>query len=281
MSDQAELSNADQIFGVEEVEEVVEKTELDAEETTEEVESEDDETETTELDDAEGAKEEAEQEDEDDTVLFLDLDGEEVSLDEVRGWKEGHMLRDKYTQQRMVDARVEKQNKSESVRLEAESNRIKATVTALEPLLARLKNELGYSDEEMSAFNESIAGLTQSLEVNKEAAANDFAADERALLFKRNKDWLDDNDELSEKGQAEIKTINTYFKDEQFTQAEVGGIVSHKLMMAIHKAAKYDALKRKTVSLKRKVKKVPVVSKPKSTPKAPEAISAEDLVFGT
>jgi len=232
-------------------------------------------------DETDDTSEESESSDEE-TALYLDLDGEDVSLDTVREWKKGHMLQKDFTQKRMEDARVEKQNIAERERLVGESDRIEAMVKSLGTLTQSLKDEGFYSDEDISAFNGKVTELTQSIAGNRQTSRDNLAKDEHAMLFKRNKAWLnEEGDNLSEKGTAEIKLINDYFASENFTQAEVKDIISHKLMIAIHKAAQFDNLKKKTVKLKAKVKKVPVVVRPKSKPKAPSTVTktAEESVF--
>lgn len=294
MSDQA--TSADLIFGdpqqdpeVTEPTEVVEppNTEGDAD-TSDELQSEEvtegeEATEEESVEETEESEEDKDPEDTDEeTVLVLDLDGTDVSLDEVRAWRDGHMLQKEFTQKRMADARVEKQNLAEQDRLSNQSDRMKATTTVLTSLLKSIKDQGFHSDEEIAEFDGQVKSITQSLADDRLNTFSAKAEDERQMLFKRNKDWLNDaGNALSEKGETQVKLINEYFASEGFNKAEVDDIINHKLMIAIHKAAQFDALKKKTVKLKTKVKLAPVVSKPKSKPKAPPTPkTAEEAVFG-
>lgn len=231
-------------------------------------------------DNAESREDDPEAGDESDE-LYLDLDGEEVSLELVRTWKKGHMLEKDYTQARQEDAKREKRNVDEEGRLKDQTFRIEAIATASDDLLSALKKEGLYDEDELKVFETKVAGLRTKLAEDETSSFQAKARSEFDMLVRRNKDWLDDSGVWSEKGQAELKKIKLYASREGYSDAGFNEIVDHRILIAFHKADQFDALKRKSVEVKKRVRKVPIQSKPKPKPKAPpKPKTAEEAVFG-
>ena len=301
MNDQATLQGADLLFADEpaDTEAANELTEVDSgaetvDETQAEEETAPDETdgEAEESQDSDGEAEEdsedAEDSDDDNSdndeeeALYLDLDGEDFSLDEVRDWRKAHEIQGKVTQKRMEDARREKHNIANEERITERLQRTEAITSVVSELVDTLKSEGIYSDDEIKGFEDKVESLRAKLASDAEADKESKVLREQRLLIKRNKAWFNEGTtEYTEEGTKAYKLINDYMAKEQFTPEEAGVLGSfHKVHMLLHKSAQFDALKKKTVDLKRKVKKVPVTSKPKAKPKAPtKPKTAEESVF--
>lgn len=295
MTDQATLQGADLLFADEpaNTDDAVELTEVDSgaetvDETQSVEETEPDADGEAEVDDTDGVSEDSEDTDEsedsdsdsdEEDVLYLDLDGEDISLDEVRDWRKAHEIQGKVTQKRMEDAKREKQNIANESQIAERLQRTEAMVSVIDEAAKALRDEGIYSDDELKAFESKAEELRLKVEADKKATAESKNQHELDMLIKRNKEWFDNN-EWSDKGKADVKFINEYLAKEGFTAEEVNSMTNHKMIMSLHKAAQFDALKKKTVELKKKVKKVPVTSKPKAKPKAPtKPKTAEESVF--
>ena len=293
MNDQATLQGADLLFADDaptETNAANEPTEVESDaktvdETQAEVETAPDETEEDADGETEDESEDSDSSDDDSTdddeeeALYLDLDGEDFSLDEIRDWRKAHEVQGKVTQKRMEDARREKQNVANEGRITDRLQRTEAISTVIGDLIESLKSE-GYSDEDIKGFESKAETIREKLVLDAETDKNSKAIYERNLLIKRNKTWFDDDGSHSKEGEKQFKFINEYIAKEGYTADEVNNMLSHKMIMSLHKAAKFDALQKKTVDLKKKVRKAPVTSKPKARPKAaPKPRTAEESVF--
>ena len=128
-----------------------EPAELDATSTTDEVVTETTVDETTpeegevEVDelDAEESESESEQEegeDNQDEGLYIDLDGEEVSLDDIKSWKAGHLMQADYT-------RKTQELSEQRTALEADVAELANQSESLKSLAAELEAVIGSEDE--------------------------------------------------------------------------------------------------------------------------------------
>lgn len=241
-----------------------------------------------ESDDTEGGTgddEEAESTEDDSTELYLDLDGVEVSLNDVRTWKKADMSEKKFTQLRQDDAKREKRNEANETRINEQSLGVQAVVQETTAFLEELKRD-GYLDD--GAYTNLIAKsqtLRDGVLASEGKSRQDNVVTENQLWFKRNKQWLDDDNNFTDQYKQDIARIETYLAKEGYSPAQMSTIVDHRLKIAIHKAAKYDdylsTRKKKVVEVRKQVKKAKVQSKPRVKPKAQPAQSAEESVFGS
>ncbi len=295
MAENAEAS--DLLFGDDVTDESTEtesaELTVNEEDTTEEVQTEE-ETEVDETEESEEAQEEDSEETEeesiaddddtdqedDDTELFLDLDGEEVSLSDVREWKENGINAKKFTQLRQDDAKREQRNKAAEDVINSQADRLIAITQSGEDLLKSLQSDGLVADEDFKALSSKIEGIQTKLVEDRTTSMNAYIANEQEILAKRNKHWIKDG-ELTEAFQRDKVEVEEYLRKEGFSDNDMSQIVDNRVRMAFQKAAKYDKLQKKTVQVKKKLKKVPMKAKPKPKPK-PKAKppNAEEAVFG-
>jgi len=260
-------------------EEVLQGEEPEVEE-SEDLEAAQDEADDEAKDDSSETDEDLEATDDEDSELFLDLDGDEVSLSQVREWREGHMLEKKFTQLRQEDARREKRNQEAETRINSQADRVNAISQSGEDFLKSLESEGLVSSEDLSKFTSKLEGMQTQLAEDRQSSMDDFANQEANLLLKRNKTWVK-NGELTDQFKADKALTEEYLRSEGYAEEEMSLIIDHRMRIAFHKAAKYDQLQRKTATVKKKLKKTPLKAKPKPKPKAEAPPKdAEESVFG-
>ena len=254
-------------------------------ETTEEEEDSQDE-ESTDTEEVEGDDEEAESTEDDTVELFLDLDGEEVNLEDVRKWRKADMSEKKFTQLRQEDAKRETRNISNEARINDQSLAVGAVAQEAQTLLDELKAQDYLDDGAYDEFVQKIVTLKEGILQSEQAARNTHLNTEAALWLKRNKQWLDkDGNQDNELVKQDVSKIESYLAKEGFSQHQMSEITDHRIKVALQKAVKYDEYlatrKKKVVEIRKQVKKAKVQSKPKVSPKAPKPKTAEETLWGT
>ena len=267
--------------------EVITETEA---EVTAPVEAEIDELETDESEIAENSEDESS--DEDEELLYIDLDGEEVSLDQVKEWKSQGLMQADYT-------RKTQELSEQRTALEADVAELANQSESLKVLAAELEAVIGSEDEvDMDELREvdpdEYIKLKERNDKRKELlskAKESFTATkpvsdadvkvEREQLFKNNPQWADKDGNLTKEYESDSAILYDYLKKEGWTQDEFSEVYQARHLQALFKAAKFDALQGKTKAITKKVRKAPVVKKGKSQAKAKDkpGKSATDIFY--
>lgn len=116
-----------------------------------------------------------------------------------------------------------------------------------------------------AARSKKLAGLVEK----RNQVVNAKIAEEGKALHEA-LGWKD-----AAKKQADIEAINGYLQEQGITET----VTSHKLMLAIHKAAMHDRFQRDKVKTLKEVKKAPKVTKPVKQVKKPEPTTLLDRMY--
>jgi len=204
-----------------------------------------------------------------DDNLFYDLDGEEVSVSQVREWKNNGLMQADYTKKTQAAAEVRKQAEAETAKTVELNAKLAETVGNLEQ---SIKDEFKSIDWDYLRENDTGEYLKQKELINKKAqlakkAKADLAArqeqeetqrisTERQSLRELNPTWAD-----PKQYEADLNLIDQYVTDKGFTLDEVKGLTNHKVMSAVLDAARYKALKGKSEEVSKEVQNAPKVLK--------------------
>jgi hypothetical protein len=250
----------------------------------------------SEVDDSEESESEDETEvaeDEEQELVYLDLDGKEVDLNDVRKWRDGHLMQSDYTRK---TTEVAEERKA----LQAEREEVNGLKTNLSTMTAELQamvtedgevnwEELREDDpEEYIALKEkadkrkALVEKLKSEAVSQPQVSDDELVSEQQALFKANPSWLDKDNKPTAEFENDQKLMNEYFKTHGFTQEDVGGMFRARYIETCLKAAKFDQLQGKASAIKSKAKKATLVTKPKKQARQlkTKAKSAEELFYG-
>ncbi len=241
----------------------------------------------------EAKTEESESDDEVETVQYLELDGKEVNLDDVRQWRDGHMMQSDYTKKTTVHAEDVKAFKAERKSGREQLLNDRAKVDDMTDLLSVLISEDEAIDWAVLKEDDpdKYIELKEQADKRKEALekvkserltpTNDPALiqAEQAKFHKSNPDWFDDDNKPTKVYTADLKLINDYAVKAGFSVEEFKQLTQAHHMITILKAAKYDALQDKGREIKAKREKVPVVTTPKATQQTEQPKSAGDVFW--
>ena len=278
MSDNPIMEPAEQFYNNTEesnLEETTEAPEVTAQE-TQEPEQEVEKLETPTEDKTEA--EESESEDESQESQYIELDGKEISLDEVReGLNNGLMQKD-YTKKTTEHARFAEKERGELavdrenlLKSQSEVSEMRDTLSVLvaedeEIDWAELKDDDPDKYIELKERAEKRKDALEKAKAERNMPVDDPALiqAEKAKLFAANPDWLDEEGKPTKTYTEDTVLMNDYAAKAGFNADEFKNMTRAHHMTTILKAAKYDQIQEKGHVIKAKREKVPVVTKPKA-----------------
>lgn len=245
--------------------------------------------EVAEPEESESESVEVETEEQDQETLYVEFDGEEHSLDDVREWKAGHLKNADYTQK--TQALAEERKTFEAER-EAERKQIAEATVKVSDLADQLEvlvaedQEIDWAD--LKEYNPDEYIKQKELADKRKAKLDEIKAARQApvdspevlqaeqkKLFDANPGWMEDG-KPTKQFEADTKLMQEYAINSGIAPEEFAMITRANLLQIILDAAKYSEVKKKAVETKAKREKVPVVTKPKAAkPKQPPKSMAD------
>jgi hypothetical protein len=276
-----------------ELDEVAED-EVEAEDDTEEVESEaeDDEPDTEVEEDAD-----SEEEQDSDDESYVDLNGREITVAQIKAWEKGHLMQSDYTKktQALSKERKEFEASKETAVKKLADDKYKAiddSIAEMQALISNNEESIDWDDlreYDEAEFNKQTL-LKQSREnaiaKAKEQRSNAEAKErqealisERELLVSDYPEWLDSDGKPTKEYDSQMATVNDYFKAKGWTAKQQESLVTAKAWVAVIEAANHLKKGSKVVETKKKIKKLPVTTKPKKST-AGKGETLEKLFYG-
>ncbi len=213
--------------------------------------------------------------------LFYQVDGEEISLSEIKKWKAGHMMQSDYTKGKQEVAEKRKQ-------LDEMSTKTNQRLEQLTSLESRLE-KLVMADVDETQLNELMeidpgsylkekqkieARKSQLESIRKEIsnAKGELASDASRQLHQQ-LGWSD-----QEKYKSDVSAIDSYRKEVGISDERLGSILDPGIMVAFLEAAKYRALKTSNPADSKKVAKISKATRPKAAP--PKPLTLAERMYG-
>ena len=230
------------------------------------------EAESTVLDVEESAEEDETQSEETD-LFYYEIDGEEVSSDQLKEWKSNGLMQADYTRKTQELAASRKDLESEREALNSQKAKISEQLATLEVMIS----EDSLTDEQLQEMREyeperyieHIEKQSKRKELLKEAKKNAKpqvnVQEEQAKLIKANPQWLSDG-KATEAYTKDMEALTSYYNDNGFTQEQVDAVNSSALLaQAVIDAARFKSMNVKKAVVEKRVRKAPVITKPKAT----------------
>jgi len=224
-------------------------------------------------------------------LIYLDLDGKEVDLDEVRKWRDGHLMQSDYTRKTTELADERKAVQAEREELTGQKANLSNMTMELQAMVAEDEavnwDELREDDpEEYIAQKEkadkrkAMVEKLKSEAVSQPVISDDELVSEQGLMLENNPDWVVDG-KATKAYEADQKLMNEYFQANGFTNDDVAGMFRARYIQTCLKAAKFDQLQGKASKIKSKVKKATLVTKPGKQARQLKAVkSREEIYYG-
>jgi len=214
----------------------------------------------------------------DQETLYLELDGKEHALNDIRTGRDGHMMQSDYTKKTTAHAKDVKAFKVESGEIREQLLKSQTDVSELRDQLHALVVEDTEIDwVELKEDNpEKYIELKERADKRKAAidkikAERNVPTDDPATLslerdkfVKSDPAWLDKDGNETEAYKKDVELMGNYAIESGWPVEEFNALSKARYLTTILKAAKYDQLQEKAVAIKEKRAKVPVITKPKA-----------------
>lgn len=272
----------------------VKPDEVEVEEVEEFSETLETEVETVEEDAAELSQEDIEE-------LYIDLDGEEVSLNSVREWKSGNLMQSDYTRKTQALADDRKLFETEKESIVAKNQQLDDSLAQLKVFIDEFdQTEIdGYTLEELRDIDpgqylkvtEQQAKRKEAFKKAKGLKAESSDADAQVNAKQAIEKLAVDNNWLKDGKQTaayekDTTIVKNYLTGLGYTDAMMQGVLTTGNGQVFIDAAKYHASKSANAAITKKVRKAPVITKPGGASKSVatsnlEKAKANHKKFGT
>ena len=232
--------------------------------------------------------------DEEETTQYVEIDGKEISLDDVKKGLNSNFMQSDYTKKttELADERktfdVERESERDNLlKAKAEVTEMRDTLSVLvaedEAInWAELKEDDPDRYIELKELADSRREALAKVKAERETPTDDPAVieAEQGKLFSAHPDWLDGEGKQTEAFTKDISLMNDYSVKAGFDPSEFAQMTKAHHLDTILKAAKYDQLQDKGREIKAKRDKVPVVTKPKATKVTTQSKAAHEVFYG-
>lgn len=211
--------------------------------------------------------------DEENELLYYDIDGEEISIDQIKEWKSGSMMQADYTRGKQKVSEERKTLESDREALTVKESELSTKLAMLEAIISEetltddaLAELREYEPEKYIEYTEKMSKRKKFVNENKqtESKVNFDVEAERKKLWDANPAWLD-NGKQTKAFEADMNSIQDYATKNGYSNDDFSGFRAQDFQTML-KAAKYDAMSNKNAAIEKKVRKAPVITKPKAKP---------------
>jgi len=228
---------------------------------------------------------EAETEAEETEEYVFEINGKEYTEDDIDKLEKGNMMQSDYSRKtaeiaETVKLKVADQVNSEMSELRNTVLELQATIEAEEIDLNELRED--DPDEyikviERKQKQEKLLADAKAKLSDNAPSKEDEAAEQQKLIL-ANPTWVEDG-KPTKAYKADMELLNTFFTANEWSAEDQAQIGKSVYWQAILKAARFDELQKKVKPMKKKVKKAPVVKKPKGGVKKAAPKSDADLFY--
>ena len=209
-------------------------------------------------------EEEAEEvHEEDEEELFYELDGEEVSLNQLKEWKNNGLMQSDYTRKTQALADERKALEAKLSKINEMESQFNDKISALDALLGNEEAEIDWEElaehdpseylRKQRAIEAKRTKLNEAKSIKEKRKQDKMSAESQKLLDSMPA-WSDPTVQEKEYSLS-LKALG----DIGFTTDDLASesMLDHRLYILANKAAKYDELQSKKPTVKKKVAKAP------------------------
>jgi len=206
-------------------------------------------------------------------LFYYDIDGEEVSSIQIKEWKDNGLMQADYTRKSQANA-------DERKVLDADREQLKTDQAKVNDQLAILKAEIDegvktpeeltelreYEPEEYIKYTEKLNRRKKLLsEAHVAAPKSVDAAAESQKLMDAHPEWFSDGQQTQQL-KDDMKLMSEYAAKAGFTDADKSTLTARDYNVILD-AARYKKQNGKNVAIEKKVRKAPVITKPRANAK--------------
>jgi hypothetical protein len=214
--------------------------------------------------------------DDDGGDLYVEYKGREINLKDIEEWEKGNLRQADYTRKTTEVAESRKKLDADREVLDQQLAELQSKVAEVDAIIAAetlsdedIKEMREYEPERYIEYQERLESRKKAIESAKELKPSSAYSveTERAKLVEANPQWLEDGKQT----QAfidDMSLVSSYAKSVGYSDDEIGGIQQAHHLLTLLDAAKYREGSKKNAALEKRVRKAPVVTKPRAATKA-------------
>jgi len=232
---------------------------------------------------------EASQEEEVEESYYL-IDDEEITLDQIREWKNGYLRQSDYTQKTQNLSAQRKELEGMQSKSSEKLSKLDAKIQELDALIESDEQQIDWDtliEEDPSQYLKLQKKQVKRREAKKAAqekrdaeaaeAKQKYLEQQMLNIRERIPDWMDASGNATDMMQKDISAINSYLGVKGFSSDDINQAVDARLWDVFRDAMMYQSLKGAKPSIDKKLKKAPKVIKPsKGTRKAPPSSQVDE-----
>ncbi len=206
--------------------------------------------------------------------MYVDIDGREISLSDIKEWEQGTLRQADYTKKTQELADKRKEFESEQATLATKNTNLNEQIASLEVLTAEKEDETNWDElreydpgeylKQRELQDKRKAALESAKQYKSGVSDEELQASANAevkKLFDSNPHWVKDGVE-TDAYKNEMANVQTYLKSLGYTEEAQRGILLTGHGQIFIDAAKFHTQQNANAVIKKKVKKAPIVTKP-------------------
>jgi len=211
--------------------------------------------------------------------LYVDIDGREVSLSDIKEWEQGSLRQSDYTRKTQELAEQRKALEAKMTDMDGKTTALDDHIAELEGLAVTQQQEINW--DELREYDPSEYLKQRELQDKREAAINS-AKQERSSISQQkvqekaqvelerlvtlNPQWVDNGKE-TEAYKTDMNRVRDYLTDLGLSDEQQQGILLSGHGQAYLDASKFHKGEKSNAVVAKKVKKAPLVTKPRGQAK--------------
>jgi hypothetical protein len=218
-----------------------------------------------------------------DEKQIYQIEGDDVELETILKWKNGHMMHSDYSKKTALTAEERKAINVKSAELDDRLAELKVLVdeadksTDWDELRDLDPSEYLKQKELQDARKEAIE-KAKSAKVEDAPDSPEFVKEQQDILIEKNPEWLDKDGNQTDVHTKDMKNLAEYLSDNDYTAEDQSKIRTAKQWQVLLDASKYKQSLKNIAEVKKKLKKVPVSNK--SSKEENTAKSTVELFYG-
>ena len=221
--------------------------------------------------------------------LYVELNGEEVSLSQIEEWKLGNLRQSDYTQKTQALADKTRGVEAEALALKESQQLLSDKLTLIESMISEdtltdeeVKDMREYEPDNYIKYTEKLAARKELLNSSKKSAAPSVdVKQEQQRLVEIFPEWISEG-KATDIYISDMNQLGDFYTKEGFTQENIDIVNSSALIAkSLVELARMKTKSGAIETTKKMVKKAPTITKPRARSASKPQVEDADLFYGT
>lgn len=206
---------------------------------------------------------------------FYEIDGEQITLEQIRDWKRGYLRESDYTQKTQALSSERKEIEGIKQKQAEKLQKLDASISELESLLQTEEEAVDWDElietdpsqylklqKKQKARRDKLDAAQQKRDAEMSKAREEYLNQQSVKLRELIPEWIDESGKYTDSMSSEIPNIHKYLQNNAFSADDINQVVDARFWAVFRDAFRYNAIKDKKPTVDRQLKKAPKVIKP-------------------